>query len=256
MPMMWQSGRSRATLRAVLPLAVKATMALAPMVLATWRAAAQMASAAVGDGVPAGIALHAGDDTVHDADRLDRILAGGGFGGEHDRVRTVEHGGGDVRRFGAGGSGSGDHALQHLSRHHHRAAEDAGGADDAFLGERDFLGGKLDAEIAAGDHHAIGEGEDFVEALQGLGFFQLAHDRGATGGDGAGLGDILGALDEGQADPVDTLGEDEIKVPPVLGRQRGDGQDDIRHVDALAVRERAADDDFGLQMVGANAGDA
>ena len=95
-----------------------------------------------------------------------------------------------------------------------------------------------------------------VEVLDRLGLFHLHHDPGAAGGDALGLGDVLGALHEGQADVFDAERQDEVEVGAVLGGQGRDRQGDVGDVDALAVGQRAADDDFGLEVVGAGAGDA
>ena len=65
-----------------------------------------------------------------------------------------------------------------------------------------------------------------------------------------------GPLDEGQPDVVDARVEREVEVDPVLRRQRRDRQDHVRHVDALAVGERATEDDLRLQMVVALVRDA
>ena len=51
---------------------------------------------------PAGVAFDAFDDAIHHVDGFEGVLAGGGFGAEHDGVGAVEHGCGDVAGFGAG----------------------------------------------------------------------------------------------------------------------------------------------------------
>ena len=89
---------------------------------------------------PTGIQLHPRDDAVHDVDSLVGVLAGGGFARQHHRVGAVEHRRGDVGRFGTGGRGGGDHAFQHLRRHHHGFAELAGQPHNALLCQGDFFG--------------------------------------------------------------------------------------------------------------------
>ena len=154
------------------------------------------------------------------------------------------------------GAGAGDHAFQHLGGDDDRDAAGAGGADDAFLGEGDLLRGKLDAQVAAGDHDGVGQGEDGVEVVEGLGLLDLAHDPGAAGGDRAGLGHVLRTLDEAEADEVDPVVEGEAEVGVVLVREGGDGEDHVGDVDALAVGQGAADDHLGFQVVAAGVEDA
>ena len=62
-----------------------------------------------------------------------------------------------------------------------------GAADDVLLDDGNFFGGHFDAEIAAGDHDAVGDFEDVVEVIDGLRLFELGDDRdvAAVGGDDA-----------------------------------------------------------------------
>jgi len=52
----------------------------------------------------------------HHLDRFNGVLAGGGFGGEHDGVGAVVDGVGDVGSLGAGGARVLDHRLEHWGR--------------------------------------------------------------------------------------------------------------------------------------------
>ena len=122
--------------------------------------------------------LHAGDDPIHDRHRLDRIVARRALGREHHRVGAVIDRGRDVRGLGAGGCGRADHALQHLRRHHHRLAEVAALADDPLLQARHQLRRQLDAEVAARDHHRIGQLDDPVQPLDRGRLLDLGQDRG------------------------------------------------------------------------------
>jgi len=132
---------------------------------------------------------------------------------------------------------------------HHRLAQRPRRADDAFLGQRHFLGRQLHAEVAARHHHRVGQAQDGVEVVQRLRLLQLGHDPGAATGDVARLLDILRALHERQADVVGAVLQRERQILAVLLGQRRDRQHHVRHVDPLAVRQRAADGDFGFQMV-------
>ena len=83
---------------------------------------------------PQGIAFDPLHDPVHDADGLQRIVAGRRLGRQHQGVGALINGIGDVGGLGAGRGGRGRHGLQHLGRDDHRDAALAGGADDASSG--------------------------------------------------------------------------------------------------------------------------
>lgn len=44
-----------------------------------------------------------------------------------------------------------------------------------FLDDGNVLGAHLDAEIAASDHHAVGDTENFIEIFDGFGLFELGN---------------------------------------------------------------------------------
>src|SRR5665811_2056088 len=56
------------------------------------------------------------------------------------------------------------------------------------------------ARNLARDHDAVGQLEDLLEVLHGGRLLDLGHDRGAAARELAGLGDVLGALHEGERD--------------------------------------------------------
>ena len=223
-------------------------------VSAIWRAAAEIASAPVASGSVrwawmmlrvVGVALDLGGDPVHGRDRLDGKGAGGGLGRQHDRVGAFEDGGRDVRDLGAGRHRRGDHRFQHLRGDDHRLAGAAGGAGDLLLDAGHLLERHLDAEVAAGDHQRVGELDDRGEALDRLRLLDLGQDAGAAAGDLPDLGEILGALDEGERDPVDAGVERRLEVGAVLGGEGAEGEGGVGDADALAVGEPGADLDGG-----------
>ncbi len=122
-------------------------------------------------------------------------------------------------------------------------------AHDAFLCQRDFLGRQFHAEIAARDHHRIGELHDGVEVFQRLRFFKLHHDPGAALDQFLRLRHIFRPLHEGQADVVGAVVQREREIVAVLRCQCRDRQHDVGHVDALVVGQRSADDHLGLQRI-------
>jgi hypothetical protein len=100
--------------------------------------------------------------------------------------------------------------------------------------------GKFHPQIAPRDHDPVGHREDLVEGLHRRGLLDLGQDRGAALGQPARLFHVGGPLHEGQRQPVDTELADELEVLAVLFGQRGQRQDHVGHVHALAVRNRAA----------------
>src|SRR6185295_7807524 len=100
----------------------------------------------------AAAAFDAGGDLIEDLDALEGIFADGGFTAQHDCIRLLEDGVGDVGDLGAGGHGRLDHAFQHVGGDDDRTADTQTGFDDAALDDGQFLVGDLDAEIAARDH--------------------------------------------------------------------------------------------------------
>ncbi len=82
---------------------------------------------------------------------------------------------GNVGDFGAGRCGAFDHAFQHLRGHDHRLAQLRASLTMRLLQWRHFFGQQLHAQIAARDHHSVGQFDDFVEALTAIGFSILAH---------------------------------------------------------------------------------
>jgi hypothetical protein len=96
------------------------------------------------------------------------VGADGRLGGEHHRRRPVEDRVRDIARLGARRLGVLDHRLEHLRRGDHRLAGLETAQDDPLLQQRHRRRTDLDAEIAAGDHHDVGLGDDVVEHVHGL----------------------------------------------------------------------------------------
>ena len=115
-----------------------------------------------------------------------------------------------------------------------------------------FSGGSFDAEIAAGDHDAVGGLQNAVKMLDGLGLFELGDDPGfaAVGGDAiAHQANIFSGADEGDGDGVDAVFEGELEVGRVFFGERGNANRNAGEVDALVFAEHAAIDDFADDVV-------
>ena len=67
------------------------------------------------------------------------------------------------------------------------------------------------SEVAASNHHAIGQRDDVGQAIDRCRLFDLGHQRGAIADERACFGDVLRALDERQCDPIGPLLKRELK---------------------------------------------
>ena len=75
---------------------------------------------------------------------------------QHHRVGAVEDRVGHVAHFRPRRRGVVDHALEHLRRDDHRLADGLASTNEVFLDDRHIGDVHLHAQIAAGDHQAIG----------------------------------------------------------------------------------------------------
>ena len=116
------------------------------------------------------------DDALHHRHTLDRMCANRALCGEHERVRALPHGVGDVAGLSACRSRVRRHALEHLRRNDDRDELAGGGLDDATLPDRHFLRSDLNAKVATRDHHAVGHRDDLIELPKREGCLDLRDD--------------------------------------------------------------------------------
>ena len=136
-----------------------------------------------------------------------------------------------------------DHRLEHLGRDDHRLGVVAADLDGPLLHHRHLLERHLDAEVAAGHHHAVEGEHDLLEPLDGLRLLDLGDHRAAD----ADLVhhpvhelDVLGVADEGQRDEVDAQSQRELQILGVLLRHRRHADRDAGQRQTLVVADRAA----------------
>ena len=127
--------------------------------------------------------LGPGRDPGHGPHRGRRVVADGGLAREHEGAGAVEHGVGHVAHLGPGGRGRRHHRLQHLGGGDDGPGVAHPGADDPLLVVGDVLQGAADAEVAPGDHHAVGRGDHLVEGVDRLLGLDLGHEHGPVGAD-------------------------------------------------------------------------
>ena len=187
------------------------------------------------------IALDLLGDTIHRGDGFDRVLSGRGFRREHDRIRSLEDRGRDIRHLGSGGHRAADHGFQHLGCYHHRLAGPTRGAGHQLLHAGHFFQRHFHAEIAACDHERIGNFDDLAQAMHRLGLFDLGHHRRPAASDFLGLRNVFGPLDEGERNPVDPGVKRRFEVGAVLLHEGRERNDSIGQAHALAIGELSAD---------------
>ena len=190
--------------------------------------------------------LDIGRDAHHRADGLNRVFARGRLAGEHDRVRAVDDGVRHVAGLRAGRARVADHGIEHLRRGDDRFGRHVALVDELLLEHRHLFHIDFHAQIAARDHDAVGNLEDFVEVVHAHAVFDLGEDlHMAAAVVGAELAEgqhVAGAADEGRGDQVDALLNAEDDVAAILLADGGHLQIDVRHGNALAAAEHAAVD--------------
>ena len=177
----------------------------------------------------------------HGAHGFEGVVAGGGFGAEHDGVGAIEYGVGDVGDFGAGRHGVVNHAFHHLCGGDGEAAQAARDFDDAFLQGRDSGVADFDGKVATRHHHAIAGEHDFFEVVDGFDAFDFGDDAGQDFAAAFSLADELARelevgsrFDEADGDVVGTDGDSGFEVLIVFFGECRRGQAAALFVDAFA----------------------
>ena len=165
-----------------------------------------------------GLALGSLGDPRHRPHDVDRVDSDRRLARQHQGVGAVEHRVGDVADLGARRRRRRDHALHHLRRRDHRHAGVDAAPHDLLLHVRHVLERALDAEVAAGDHHRVGHGDDLVEVIDRRERLDLGDQAGRQRGDRvAHLGEIVGVTHERDREEVDALRRHRRGQHQVLG---------------------------------------
>ena len=165
------------------------------------------------------------------------------FRRQHDGIGALEDGGRDIRYLRARRHRRGDHRFEHLRGDDDRLAETARDARDPLLQPGHFLDWHFDAEIAARHHQRVGNFHDLVEPRNGLRLLDLGENGGPPAHDLLHLRNVIGALHEGDRDPVDALMQGGVKIRAVLGRHRRHRDFRVGQAHALAVGHAPANID-------------
>ena len=174
---------------------------------------------------------------------LNRVLTGSGLAREHNGVGAVVDGVSNVGNLGARRARVLLHGVEHLRSGDDGLVGRVALSDDLFLDVGNELGLDLDAQVATGDHDAVGSLENLVEVLDAQGALDLREDRhvlatvlAAKLADAA---DGLAVTDEGSGDVVDVLGQAKEDVLTIALGDGGQRDIDVGHVDALALADQA-----------------
>ena len=231
-------GRYFAIRRTAPPVLVKTTRCRAGECSPSWNAARAVASAkssissassdnwAISEAACDRIVpflLDLANDPVHRLDRFDRELAHRRLGREHHGVGAVPNRIGDVAGFGAGRDRLRDHRFEHLGGGDHRQAQLVRNANDLLLGARHALRRQLHAEVAAGNHDAVGGTGDRAQVGERLRPLDLGDQAGLStpnsrvhcAGKVAGELEVAGIVDETQAKVVNPNLDGVAGVDPV-----------------------------------------
>ena len=176
---------------------------------------------------------------AHHTDSLARVGTLGGFTRQHDTVRTIEHGVGNIRHLSTGGTRVVCHGLQHLSGANDGLALDVTLGDHHLLSDEHLGSGDLDTQVTTGDHDTVGLVKDLVKVVDTLLVLNLSNDLDLPtllAKDIADVTNVATTTDERSKDHVDLVLNTELQVVDVLLGQSRKVDIGARQVDTLAGR--------------------
>ena len=122
------------------------------------------------------VLLRALCDPRHGLQGDDRVAAGGRFPGQHNGAGAVVDSVSNVSGFGSGGAGVLHHGIQHLSGGDHLKACVIGFFDQLLLDNRNLLQRNFHAQVASGNHDAVGHIDDLVDVFHTILIFNFGDD--------------------------------------------------------------------------------
>ena len=143
-----------------------------------------------------------------------------------------------------------DHGAEELCGDGGPFATEDGASEDFFLESGDLFEGDFDAQVAAGDHDAVGGVEDLVEVFEDGGEFEFGHDGdfGLRAEDFSCGEDVVGGSDEGDGDDIDIGLGDVLEIAVVFFGECFDGEFGVGDIDAFVGGEWSAADDAGVDI--------
>ena len=136
---------------------------------------------------------------VHCLNYLDRVLTHSRFGGQHDRIGTIEDRVCHIEHFRPGWNGVFDHRLHHLCGRGNDPVMFHCSTDNLLLQARQFFVPDFYAEIATRHHHHIRGVANLCEIFYRLHAFDLGNQGCLATGFSQQIprpDDVLGTTDE------------------------------------------------------------
>lgn len=177
---------------------------------------------------------------MHHTNSLARVGTLGGLTGQHDTVRTVQDGVGNIGHLSPSGTGVVCHGLEHLSGTDDRLTLDVTLGDHHLLSDKDLGGGNLDAQVTTGNHDTVSLLEDLVKVVDTLLILNLGNDLDLPAlfaQDFTNVPNVASATDKRSKDHVDVVLDTELQVVPVLLGQSREVNVGLGQVDTLTRRD-------------------
>lgn len=177
---------------------------------------------------------------VHHTNSLARVGTLGGLTRQHDTVRTVQDGVGNIGHLSPSGTGVVCHGLEHLGGTDDRLTLDVTLGDHHLLSDEDLGGGNFDTQVTTGDHDTVSLLEDLVKVVDTLLVLNLGNDLDLPAlfaQDFTNVPNVTSATDKRSKDHVDVVLDTELQVVPVLLGQSREVNVGLGQVDTLTRRD-------------------
>lgn len=179
---------------------------------------------------------------VHHSNSLARVCSLGRLTGQHDTVRSVKDGIGNVGHLGTSRTRVICHGLEHLGGTNDRLALNVTLGDHHLLGDEDLGSRDLDTEVTTGDHDAIRFLENFVEVVDTLLVLNLGNDLDLFAlftEDCADMANVASTANKGREDHLDLVLRAELEITNVLFGEGWKVNVSARQVHTLPGRDLA-----------------
>ena len=197
--------------------------------------------------------LRLGGNLGHRLHRFYRILSIGGFTTQHQGIRTIIDGIGNVRYLRTGGTRIGNHGMKHLCGNNHRLLGKNTLADEHTLDARNTFLRNFNTEVTASYHHTVGYFQDFIDIINAFLVLNLSNNTDIA------VMSVKNRLDveyilliahKGVGNEVYVLLNSIKDIGAVLLSQRRQIDADAGNVDALAAAQSSLILYFAEQVVG------
>ena len=199
--------------------------------------------------------FRANGNLSHRLHRLQRIFAAGSFAAQHNNIAAVENRVGNVAGLGTSCTVAVNHTFQHLRSRDNRLARLVTARDNILLYQRYILGRYLYAQVASGNHNAVGYADNFIDMLYTgliLDFGNNPDRRTCFLKHFTDSDNIIGLLHEGCRNVIHIMLDSKKNICLVLFRQKRQLQLDTGASHALTRAQLAAIDHLGINSAAVN----